>query len=152
MPSRLRKIRKTRGSRTQGYGRIGQHRKKGSKGHRRPGRHKHMWSYIIRYEPDYFGKSRFKSPRGQKEDSVINLKELEEIAVKLSPKKRTKEAKKAKVLVNLMEMGYDKLLGEGKITIPVSVKVAKCSETALKKIEALGGEIVKAETNPQVSQ
>ncbi len=48
-----------------------------------------------------------------------------------------------KVLIDLEEMGYDKLLGEGKITIPVSVKVPSISETALRKIEEAGGEVLK---------
>ncbi len=39
-------------------------------------------------------------------------------------------------------MGYDKLLGEGKITIPVSVKVPSVSEVALRKIEEAGGEVI----------
>lgn len=143
MTRKLRKIRKKRGSRTQGYGRVGQHRKSSSKGRRKAGRHKHLWSYVLRYEPDYFKKIRFKSPRGQVDRSVINLKELQEIAVTLSPKRK---AAKAKVFVDLEEMGYDKLLGEGKINMPVSVKVPSWSETALKKIEEAGGEVLKEKT------
>ncbi len=142
MTHKLRKIRKKRGSRTQGYGRIGQHRGGGQRGgHGKTGRHKHKWSYVLRYEPDYFKKDRFKSPRGRKEGSIIiNLKELEEIASKLTPG-RKKE--RAKVLIDLGEMGYDKLLGEGKITIPVSVRVSSISQTALRKIEEAGGEVLK---------
>ncbi|MEM2110904.1 MAG: uL15 family ribosomal protein [Candidatus Bathyarchaeia archaeon] len=138
MPHRLRKIRKMRGSRTQGYGRTGQHRKSGSKGERKAGRHKHGWTWVLRYDPDYFGKKGFKPPR-QKVIHVINLKELEEIANELVPKKGAVDAK---ISVDLTEMGYDKLLGEGKITLPVSVKVSSCSETALRKIEEAGGEVL----------
>jgi len=141
---KLRKIRKKRGSRTQGYGRIGQHRKSGTKGRRKAGRHKQGWSYVLRYEPDYFKKDRFKSPRGRKEKKIINLKELEEIAaVRLSSKKKSQ---KTRIFVDLEKMGYDKLLGEGKITIPVAVKVFSCSETALKKIEEAGGEVSTEKT------
>ena len=98
MPHKFRKIRKKRGSRTQGYGRVGQHRKSGSKGERKPGRHKHGWSYVLRYKPDYFKKKRFKSPKSQKKNNIVNLKELEEIIVKLAPKNWNK---KVKVEVNL---------------------------------------------------
>ncbi|MEM3816270.1 MAG: 50S ribosomal protein L15, partial [Candidatus Bathyarchaeia archaeon] len=66
MPHSLRKIRKKRGSRTCGYGRVGQHRKSGSKGERRAGRHKHLWSWVLRYEPDYFGYKGFTSPKQKK--------------------------------------------------------------------------------------
>lgn len=140
MTHKLRKIRKKRGSRTQGYGRVGQHRKTGTKGRRKAGRHKHGWSYTLKHEPDYFKKDRFKSPRGRKEDNILNLKELEEIASKLAPGRKKR---KVKAFIDLEEMGYDKLLGEGKITMPVSVKVPSASETALRKIEAAGGEVLK---------
>jgi large subunit ribosomal protein L15 len=127
-----------RGSRTQGYGRTGQHRKSGSKGERKAGRHKHGWSWVLRYDPDYFGKKGFKSQK-QNEISIINLKELEEIAVKLASKKGSSGTK---IPIDLTEMGYEKLLGEGKITLPVSVKVSSCSEAASKKIGEAGGEVL----------
>jgi len=136
MPHKLRKIRKKRGSRTQGYGRVGQHRKSGSKGGRKVGRHKHGWSYVHRYEPDYFKKKRLKSLTDKSEIRTINLKELEEIALQESSRKGRK------IILDLEKMGYDKLLGAGKISLPVSVKVPAWSETAQKKIEAAGGEIL----------
>jgi len=136
MPHKLRKIRKKRGSRTQGYGRVGQHRKSGGKGGRKVGRHKHGWSYVHRYEPDYFKKKRLKSLMDKSEIRIINLKELEEIALQKASKK------KRKVTIDLEKMGYHKLLGTGKISIPVSVKIPAWSETAQKKIEAAGGEIL----------
>ncbi len=138
MPHDLRKIRKKRGSRTQGYGRVGQHRKSGSRGERKPGRHKHLWSWVLRYDPDYFGKIGFKSVLAQKKETV-NLKDLEEIALNLSQKK---ESKGAKISVDLTALGYDKLLGEGKITMPISVKVSSSSRIAIRKIEEAGGEVL----------
>lgn len=141
MPHKLRKIRKKRGSRTCGYGRVGQHRKSGSKGERRAGRHKHLWSWVLRYEPDYFGNVGFVSPKSLKRDiRCINLKELEEIALKIAPKSKKGE----KIFIDLEEMGYNKLLGEGRITIPVRVKVSQYTKAALRKIEEAGGEIVAA--------
>lgn len=138
MPHELRKIRKKRGSRTQGYGRVGQHRKSGSKGERKAGRHKQGWSYVIKYEPNYFNKTRFKR-RPPENITIINLKNLEEIANKLRSKKKTR---KQRVSVDLNEMGYDKLLGTGKISKPISVKVLHFSEAAQRKIELAGGEII----------
>ncbi|MCX8170468.1 MAG: 50S ribosomal protein L15 [Candidatus Bathyarchaeota archaeon] len=140
MPHSLRKIRKKRGSRTCGYGRVGQHRKSGSKGERRAGRHKHLWSWVLRYEPDYFGYKGFTSPKQKKAERVrcINLKDLEELAVKMASKVKKGE----KIFIDLGEMGYFKLLGEGKITVPVSVKVPSCTENALRKIRDVGGEVL----------
>ncbi|MEM4427493.1 MAG: 50S ribosomal protein L15, partial [Zestosphaera sp.] len=41
-----------RGSRTHGYGRVGQHRKAGSRGGRgAAGLHKHKWTWVVKYHP-----------------------------------------------------------------------------------------------------
>ena len=83
MPTRLRKIRKKRGSRTVGYGRIGQHRGVGQRGgHGKAGRRKHLWSYVLRYEPDYFEKKGFRSPR-RLEPNVINVGDIDEEVTRL---------------------------------------------------------------------
>ncbi len=138
MPHKLRKIRKKRGSRTQGYGRVGQHRKSGSKGMRNVGRHKHLWSYVIRYEPEYFGKKGFVSPRRLgKKHNVINVGRLDEIAEKISTEK-----KNGNLFIDLESLGYTKLLGTGKITKPLIVKVASCSKPAAEKIKEAGGQIL----------
>ena len=143
LPHKLRKVRKKRGSRTHGYGQIGQHRKGGSKGERKAGRHKQGWTYVIKHEPDYFGKKGFTSQKAiGREINVINVGELEELAHKLAVEKRL-EKKGKKDFLDLDELGYDKLLGMGKITKPILVKVASHSEAAAKKIEEAGGQILK---------
>ncbi len=140
MPHKLRKIRKTRGSRTQGYGRIGQHRDSGSKGHRKVGRHKHLWSYVTTYEPDYFGKHGFTSPQSlNQKRNVLNLQKLGEISQKFSVEKE-----QGKFFIDLTSLGYTKLLGTGKITKPLTVNVPACSKSAAKKIKEAGGEIQTA--------
>ena len=138
MPHKLRKIRKKRGSRTQGYGRVGQHRKSGSKGRRKAGRHKHGWSYVLRYEPEYFGKKGFTSPKSlRREVKIINVGELDEVAEKLKGKE-----KEGKIFVDLEGLGYTKLLGTGKVTKPLVVKVPSCSKSAAEKIEEAGGKVL----------
>jgi len=137
MPHRLRKIRKKRGSRTQGYGRVGQHRKSGSKGMRKSGRDKDGWTYVIKYEPDYFGKKGFTSPKSLKRKvNAINVGILDEMAEKLSTKK------KGKLFIDLESVGYTKLLGTGKVTKPLTVKVPSCSKSAAEKIKRAGGQIL----------
>jgi len=139
MPHKLRKIRKFRGSRTQGYGRIGQHRDAGSKGQRKVGRHKHLWSYVVTHEPDYFGKSGFTSPQSlHRHENTINLKQLEDIP-------RTSQQEKLEI--NLTALGYTKLLGTGKITKPLTIQVASYSKSAAEKIKHAGGEIVGSQVN-----
>jgi len=132
-----------RGSRTHGYGITGQHRKKGTKGERKVGRHKHLWTYVVKYEPDYFGKKGFTSRKSlHQKVNTINVGELEELVNKLSTEK-TLEKKTGKIFLDLEKLGYNKLLGAGKITQPILVKVAGHSETASKKLEEAGGQILK---------
>ena len=139
MPHKLRKIRKTRGSRTQGYGRVGQHRDSGSKGYRKVGRHKHLWSYVVTHEPDYFGKHGFTSPQSlHRHENTINLKKLEEIA---------QTSQQEKPQINLTALGYTKLLGTGKITKPLTIQVSSYSKWAAEKIKKAGGEIVSSQVN-----
>ena len=139
MPHKLRKTRKTRGNRTLGYGRIGQHRKTGSRPYRKAGRHKQGWSWVTSYEPDYFGKHGFTSRQSKtRNTSVINVAELEALASQLSA-----ESEQSQV-INLKEMGYAKLLGSGKITKPLTVKVEAASKTAVEKVTQAGGKIQTA--------
>jgi large subunit ribosomal protein L15 len=138
MPHKLRKIRKKRGSRTQGYGRVGQHRKSGSKGMRKAGRHKHGWSYVIKYEPEYFGKKGFTSPKSLRQKvKVINVGELNGMAEKFKG-----EEKEGKIFIDLESLGYTKLLGAGRVTKPLIIKVASCSKSAAEKIKEAGGQVL----------
>ena len=131
-----------RGSRTHGYGQIGQHRKTGGKGGRKAGRHKAGWTYIIKYEPNYFGKRGFTSPKGlRSKHSIINVGQLEELADRLATKERLEKTKKKSVL-DLHKLGYSKLLGMGNVTRPLLVKIVAHSENAAKKLEKVGGQIL----------
>ena len=136
MPHKLRKTRKMRGSRTHGYGRVGQHRDAGSKGQRKVGRHKHLWSYVTAHEPDYFGKKGFTSPQSLKRrENPINIKQLNELVVKTPDE--TNEMQ-----INLTQMGYTKLLGAGKLTKPLIITVSSYSKTAAEKVKKAGGQIL----------
>ena len=134
MPHKLRKIRKFRGTRTIGYGRVGQHRDSGSKGNRKVGRHKHLWSKVVTSEPDYFGKRGFHSPQTfNSHEKTINLNKLDEIA-------QTNQ-------INLTELGYTKLLGTGKITKALTIQIPAYSKSAAEKIKEAGGQIISSQTN-----
>ena len=140
MPHKLRKVRKKRGSRTHGYGQVGQHRK-GTKG--KAGLHKHRWTYIIKHDPHYFEKRGFTSQKAiSRKTNVINVGELGELADKLAAEKKL-ERKQKKIFLDLDKLGYNKLLGTGKITRPILVKVAAHSEAAGKKLEEADGQVLK---------
>jgi len=133
-----------------GWGQVGQHRKHSQKGSRRVGRHKHLWTYVIKYEPDYFGKKGFTRPKSLKQEiNVINIGQLDELIGKLAKGKQLKK-RGGKAFVDLDKMGYQKLLATGKITKPVLVKVATHSENAAKKIQEAGGRILgRTEEEPE---
>ncbi len=143
MPHKLRKHRKLRGSRTQGYGRIGQHRDAGSKEYRKVGMHKHRWSLASNMETPYFGKHGFHSPQKiHKKEVILNLNKLDEIA------RLTKTN-----IIDLTAMGYTKLLGTGRITKALTVTVAECSKSASSKIEAASGKVItEAEEKAEVAE
>jgi len=125
-----------RGSRTHGYGRVGQHRDAGSKGQRKVGRHKHLWSYVVTHEPDYFGKKGFTSPQSLKrKENPINIKQLTELVAKAPDENN-------EMRINLTLMGYTKLLGAGKLTKPLIITVSSCSKTAAEKVKKAGGQIL----------
>jgi large subunit ribosomal protein L15 len=143
LPQKLRKTRKKRGSRTCGFGQIGQHRKSGTKGGRRTGLHKHGWTYMIKYEPEYFGKKGFTSQKALKRKiNAINVGELDGLTDRLAVENKL-EKKREKVILDLDNLGYNKLLGMGKTTKPMLIKVSSYSKAAAEKIKESGGQILE---------
>ncbi|MDA4127928.1 MAG: 50S ribosomal protein L15 [Thaumarchaeota archaeon] len=135
MPTRFRKVRRQRGSRTHGYGQIGQHRHSGQQGgHGNAGLHKHKWSWTIKYDPDHFGRDPFRPPSYyHKPSRWVNVGDLDELAA----------GKKAKDL-DLSAIGVGKLLGSGVVSGAYQVKVDFFTKRAQAKIEAAGGKISSA--------
>jgi len=126
-----------------GWGQVGQHRKHGEKGGRKVGRHKHLWSYILKYEPNYFGRRGFKTPQSlRQKTNTINITQLDQLIDKLTQEKQITK-KKGKPFIDLAALGYHKLLATGKLTKPILVKVASHSEHAAKKIQEAGGQILE---------
>jgi len=144
LPHKDRKVRKQRGSRTHGYGQIGQHRCRGGRGGTgKAGLDKHKWSYVLRYDPTYWEKKGFVSTRTLgKKVSVINVGKLDDLVDKLDSEKKL-QMKEKKIFLDLESLGYDKLLGTGEIIKAMLVKVASYSEAASRKLEEAGGQILK---------
>ncbi|MBS7252165.1 MAG: uL15 family ribosomal protein [Candidatus Freyarchaeota archaeon] len=139
MIRRRKKTRKMRGSRTHGFGQVGQHRSKGQRGGRgQTGKHKHLWIQTIKYEPDYFGKYGFtRYERIVKNPETINVGTIDQFAEKFSSGKQENM-----LVIDLHNLGYDKVLGSGKVTRPLLVKAESFTEKAKEKIEAAGGKVV----------
>ena len=132
---RKKRITKMRGSRTQGFGSHKKHRGAGSRGGRgKAGYHKHKKSWIIKNEPNYFGKRGFKVPLAAKKQIMsITLKDIDILAKKIN-----------KTEIDISEFGFDKVLSTGKLTQPLTVKAKKIVEKAKKKIEEVGGRVIES--------
>ncbi len=144
MPHKDRKIRRYRGSRTHGYGQIGQHRCRGGRGGTgKAGLDKHKWTFVLKNDPTYWIKKGFVSASTlNKKVRIINIGKLDDLADKLEVDKKL-ERKEQKIFLNLEQLGYDKLLGTGEISKPLLIKVGSYSESASKKLEEAGGAIFK---------
>ena len=144
MPHRLRKTRWHRGSRTCGWGRVGQHRKSGSRGgYGKAGLHKHKWTWTVKYAPDHFGKHGFRCPTGRGELRTINVGRLSELVEEMLIRGELKPGEDGKIEVDLEKLGFEKLLGGGKVSKPLIVKVSEASEEAERKISEVGGQVVR---------
>ena len=144
MPHKDRKVRKQRGSRTHGWGQIGQHRSRGGRGGTgKAGLDKHKWTYVVKHDPTYWDKKGFVSTKSLgKKVNIINIGKLDDLAAKLESTKKL-EKKEKKIFLDLESLGYDKLLGTGNLVKPMIIKVASYSEAASRKLEEAGGAILK---------
>ena len=139
MATRKRKVRKLRGSRTMGWGQVGQHRKSGGHGGvGNAGLHKHKWSWILVHDPDHFGKDGFHRPRSHEIKRWINVGDIEQLLEKVE----IKETRDGLPVLNLKEMGVEKVLGKGKITKALYIIAESWTKKAENAIKAVGGKIV----------
>jgi large subunit ribosomal protein L27Ae len=145
MPTRLHKARKKRGHVQMGHGRVGKHRKHpGGRGNA-GGMHHHR-TLMDKYHPGYYGKvgmRHFHLLKNRTYCSTINLDKIFNVAAE-----GTYDAAKAATgtgkapIVDLVQAGYFKLLGNGRIDVPVIVKAKFFSRLAEKKIKEAGGACV----------
>lgn len=140
---RRKKTRKLRGrTRTMGWGRIGQHRKSGSRGgFGAAGLGKHEWFWTKKYAPSWYGKHGFNRPPSLvKEPTTINVGELDEMVEKLLQEGKAERSGDA-IKIDLSSLGIDKLLGSGKVSRKMIILVKEASEAAVEKVSALGGKV-----------
>ena len=143
MPTRLRKIRKFRGSRSHGWGQSAGHRGSGSHGgYGKTGGHKHGWTYVLVYDSNRFGKHGFY--RKNIRNISMNIGELDQVADSLLFKGQAIK-KEEGILVDLESLGVDKLLGSGRVNKPLLVRVRAFSASADKKIRDAKGQIINVE-------
>ena len=137
MATRKRKSRRKRGTRTVGYGRIGQHRKHGDiGGHGKAGLHKHKWSWTVKYASKHFGLHGFKPPvpSSAKAERWINVSSLDVLSEGLAEKDGLK-------VLDLTKLGVEKLLGSGTVNGSYYVIVGRATKRAIEKVEEAGGKV-----------
>jgi large subunit ribosomal protein L15 len=143
MIRRTRKIRKLRGSRTVGGGSSKKRRGAGHRGGRgNAGLHKSKWTWTVKYDPKHFGKYGFKRPpRSILKFSPVNLDYLDEKSEELV-KQGLAQSKNGAIEIDITDLGYNKVLGKGKVNKPLIIKSPKFSSLAVQKIEEAGGEVI----------
>ena len=94
-----------------------------------------------------FANMRYKGKKGfipisakKRSRPTLNLWQLSAMVDRLIAEKKA-QLTGEKVLVDLKQLGYEKLLGAGSVSKAIQVNI-KCSETAAKKLKDAGGEIV----------
>ncbi|KAI5295481.1 60S ribosomal protein L28 [Ascosphaera acerosa] len=144
MPTRLHKNRKARGHVSAGHGRIGKHRKHPGGRGMAGGQHHHRTN-LDKYHPGYFGKvgmRRFHLLRNQLWKPSVNLDKLMALVPEETREKYlSADAPKDQALVlDLLSLGYSKLLGKGRLpNIPMVIKARYVSKEAERKIRENGG-------------
>mgnify|MGYP001239943355 FL=1 len=104
--------------------------KRGGRGN--AGLNKHKVMTRLKFMPGHWGMHGFNRHPGLRVvNASINLGVVAEIAEGDS--------------INLTEMGYDKLLGRGKIDRPLEIIVSEASSKAIQKVEKAGGTVVVAD-------
>ena len=141
-----------RGTRTQGYGRVGQHRKAGQ----RAGKGKTtQWkkskkSYYLKQkelgfpDPDWdFGKRGFKRPQDINRIYQVNALNIKDLDSKIEDLTLKNVATKAgnTYTINLKDINVQKILGRGDINKKINITVDKASKRAVEKIESAGGKV-----------
>ncbi|MFX1274803.1 MAG: uL15m family ribosomal protein [Promethearchaeota archaeon] len=146
------RIRKMRGTRVCGYGRVGQHRKTGQ----RAGRGKTtQWKFSKKSlylkqkelgfpDPDWIMGSRgFKRPQDMVRIYKINVMNIKDLDLKIDELVQENKASKSgnTYSINLNDINIQKVLGRGEIQKKINIQVNKASKQAIEKIEAAGGKV-----------
>jgi large subunit ribosomal protein L15 len=135
--TRNKKTRKLRGSRTHGWGQVGQHRASGHKGGLGvSGQLKHHYSSMLKDDPDHFGHDSTHPPHPNIIKKWTSVRDLDDLFTKFG----TKDGEKK--VIDLTEHGYDKLLGGGKIANAYAIKVKQFTASAEEKVKQAGGEVL----------
>ena len=141
--NRRKKSNRHRGHSTHGWGSMKKHRGKGHQGgagmagtgKRADSKKPSVWN-----DTEYFGKHGFISKSRTPDMNPINVGYIEmHINNLVSSNKATKE--KDSYNVDLAKIGYNKLLGSGRVSMKLNITVDYASKSAIDKVKEAGGQV-----------
>ncbi len=135
-----RKNSRHRGSHTHGWGSMKKHRGAGHKGgagmagtgKRADSKKPSIWKL------DYFGRRGFNT-HNKPEVIPVNILYIEEHLKEFSTEEN------GNYIIDLTKKGYTKLLGKGKVTKKLIIKVASASKGVAEAVKEAGGEVILAQ-------
>ena len=133
-----------RGHSTHGWGSKKKHRGKGHQGgagmagtgKRADSKKPSIWKDV-----NYFGKHGFVSKTPKVKINAVNISYIEQHINKYVPANLIKEDG-GFYSVELAKLGFNKLLGDGKVSVKFKIKTPYASKSAVEKIREAGGEVV----------
>ena len=133
-----------RGNTNHGWGAKKKHRgsgHRGGKGMAGTGKRADSKKPSIWKEERYFGKFGFTSKVVKNEINTINIEFLDQNLENLMSKKLVNKENDF-YSVDLEKLGYNKLLGNGKVLNKYKIKVPYASKSAVEKVNSNGGEVI----------
>lgn len=133
-----------RGSKTHGWGAMKKHRGKGHQGGAGmagTGKRADTKKPSIWKNKEYFGKHGFISKTPKVKICAVNVGYLEQHLTKFISSGLAKKENNVYV-VELKKLGYNKLLGDGRVSQKLKITSPYASASAVEKIKEAGGEVV----------
>lgn len=133
-----------RGHKTHGWGAKKKHRGKGHQGgagmagsgKRADSKKPSIWKDL-----EYFGKHGFVSKTPKVKINAVNASYLEQHIHRLVSSNLAKK-EGAVYSVELEKLGYNKLLGDGRISMKLKITTPYASRSAVEKVKEAGGEVI----------
>jgi|SRR3989338_2869400 len=132
-----------RGSKTHGWGAKKKHRGQGNRGGRGmagTGKRADTKKPSI-WKTDYFGKYGFVSKTPKVKINAVNIGFIEQHIDKFLSSNLIKKEDEF-YSVELEKLGFNKLLGDGRVSMKFKIKVHYASKTAVEKVKEAGGQVI----------
>jgi len=140
--NRRKKKSRQRATTTHGWGAMKKHRGSGNRGGKgNAGSGKRGDSKKPSFDTSKYGKHGFRKKNAKVDARTISLADLQTRLLRLvADKKAVKEGDY--YMIDLLSLGFNKLLSQGAVTIKLKITVPFASRKAIDKVKAAGGDIV----------